>query len=84
MPLKQHHGMLLGKMWTGDGKDSMNTRLSSVALALVVALAVLGMRFVDAGSGHQITAQAILFLFVLGAPVGAMVGLAPRRSRPVD
>ena len=59
----------------------MTTQHSSVVLALVVALVVLGGRFVDTGSGHQITAQAVLFLFVLGALVGAMLGLALRRFR---
>lgn len=59
-------------------------RHPSVALALVVALVVLGTRFVDTGSGHKMTVQAILFLFVLGALVGAMLGLGPRRSRSRD
>ena len=62
----------------------MNARYSSVTLALAVVLVVLGTRFVETGDGHQVAAQAIFFLFVLGALVGTMLGSGSRRSHSGD
>ena len=76
--------MVLGETQNRSERTFVNVRHSSVALALVVVLVVLGTRFVGTGAGHEISAQAILFLFVMGALVGAMLGARSPRPRSGD
>ena len=51
---------------------------------LVVLLVLFGTQAVDFRTGHKVSVQGVALLFVLGAAVGAMLGLRSPRSRSGD
>ena len=62
----------------------MNARYRSLLLMLVVLLVLFGTQAVDFRPGHKVSVQGVALLFVLGAAVGAMLGLRSPRSRSGD
>ena len=62
----------------------MNARYRSLLLMLVVLLVLFGTRAVDSVPGHGVSVQGLALLFVLGAVVGATLGLRSPRSRSGD